>query len=1046
MQVPHLEVDAFVRSVGVNNNSPHAIFLGAGASMTSGVPSAGACIWEWKRSIFCTNNPGLEDQVSELSLPAVQDRIDRWLTANNYVPNDTDEYCYFIERCWPIADDRRRFFGKWIRKARPHIGYQLLCLLAESGMVKSIWTTNFDGLPARASAAFDLTPIEIGIDCQERVFRQPSQNELICVSLHGEYRYDQLKNTEEELQKQEEQLVAALVGTLQTHSLIVSGYSGRDTSVMKALHKALVENSGAGKIYWCGFSDTPSSLVANLLIDINEAGREAYFVPGAAFDDVMTRIALHCLDGNRLQHAKQLVGDASDNNLPERKKFTIPQQDPTGLIKSNAWIIRCPAEMFEFELREWPQSGHWKYIEKLAEGHDLVAVPLKKKVLALGTIDGIRGAFTESMKGEIRRVPIAEKDIRIENGAVINLLRKALVQSIAAKHQLNTDGRSTIWMPHESELQSYGDQSFNTYKAAKLNFRRVGLKMCVTLDPTLYIPSDSDKDSEVIRHIRMRVLGYQHNVEYNQALNDWRARLLKQGKPTEYDFPSGTGAFRFSIHSAPIFAEIFQPNKPSIPISDNTRPLIHNRGFVVSEPRLCFSGIGKESSATDMLPIRGLANNGPFDLSLSISGIDDGIRVAVICPQAEAPFLEKFLAGSTQRYDPRRGAREEYLVQYPGFREAYRLPLDIPQRGDSLWYSLSEPASDLDSEAGARDLYQKIREALSSLSATSRPVVLIFIPDRWKKWRGFETEDEVFDLHDFVKAYSVQKGIATQFLEQKTIRDPDKCRLWWWLSLAFYAKAMRTPWALEGLDSNSAFVGLGYSINRKAPKNQRIVLGCSHLYNAQGQGLQFRLSRIEDPIMRGRNAFLSYEDARRVGETIRTLFWESHLKLPRRVVIHKRTPFLFSEQKGLLAGLKGVKELELIEINFERSLRYLSSRLIGNQFEQGQFPVRRGSIIQLTDYEALLWVHGATDAAKANWTYFQGKRRIPGPVVIRRYAGNSDLATLSIEILGLSKMDWNSGDLYGKLPATVFSSNRIARIGSLLDRFEAVSYDYRLFM
>ena len=50
------------------------------------------------------------------------------------------------------------------------------------------------------------------------------------------------------------------------------------------------------------------------------------------------------------------------------------------------------------------------------------------------------------------------------------------------------------------------------------------------------------------------------------------------------------------------------------------------------------------------------------------------------------------------------------------------------------------------------------------------------------------------------------------------------------------------------------------------------------------------------------------------------------------------------------------------------------------------------------------------------------------------------------EILGLSKMNWNSFDLYTKLPATVETSKQIAKIGSLMERFGAGSYDYRLFM
>jgi hypothetical protein len=73
-----LSVDAFVRAIGVKSNTPSSLFLGAGASITSGIPSAALCIWEWKRDIFLTNNPGLEEQFSELSLPSVKNRIQRW--------------------------------------------------------------------------------------------------------------------------------------------------------------------------------------------------------------------------------------------------------------------------------------------------------------------------------------------------------------------------------------------------------------------------------------------------------------------------------------------------------------------------------------------------------------------------------------------------------------------------------------------------------------------------------------------------------------------------------------------------------------------------------------------------------------------------------------------------------------------------------------------------------------------------------------------------------------------------------------------------------
>ena len=78
--------------------------------------------------------------------------------------------------------------------------------------------------------------------------------------------------------------------------------------------------------------------------------------------------------------------------------------------------------------------------------------------------------------------------------------------------------------------------------------------------------------------------------------------------------------------------------------------------------------------------------------------------------------------------------------------------------------------------------------------------------------------------------------------------------------------------------------------------------------------------------------------------------------------------------------------------------------------------------------------------------YFQGKRRIPAPLTLRRHAGATPLHQLCTEILGLSKMNWNTFDLYTKLPATVQSSGENARIGSMLQRFGTWSFDYRLFI
>jgi argonaute-like protein implicated in RNA metabolism and viral defense len=149
-------------------------------------------------------------------------------------------------------------------------------------------------------------------------------------------------------------------------------------------------------------------------------------------------------------------------------------------------------------------------------------------------------------------------------------------------------------------------------------------------------------------------------------------------------------------------------------------------------------------------------------------------------------------------------------------------------------------------------------------------VIVVFIPARWEAWKRYDQEDETFDLHDFVKAYCVQKGIATQFIEEETLADRDVGRVIWFQALAIYAKAMRTPWILDCIDKDTAFIGIGYSHSASAPSGKHIVLGCSHIYSAEGIGLRYRLSQIEDPHYdnddwRQRHPFMSIDDARRVG-------------------------------------------------------------------------------------------------------------------------------------------------------------------------------------
>lgn len=677
-----------------------------------------------------------------------------------------------------------------------------------------------------------------------------------------------------------------------------------------------------------------------------------------------------------------------------------------------------------------------------------MAAPFRGKGYAFGTIDEIRSAFDPNTAPKIERVPINDEDLKSEDGIISSLIRRALVRVFAQRSTMAHDDWGLLWNKKVRQRRKEQGKEYLIHDALVVYMRRFSGRNHVVLKPTVKVesPDGGEVPEGVERNLKNSILGWQHNAEFNQAVEEWRKILFARER---YEFPDDSGSgFRFQIQRTPVLATVTSHDRrKQIEIQSRYRDKISQVAIELPEPKLVFSNRDATGNVTDEHPVRGILRNRPFDYPLTSRHFASTVRLGVICPKSESKMLSAYLNDLHRSINPGK-FEADYLPPFSGFESAFGIPLQVPQPGENLWIDCPEIDPNLPAEKGALETSRNITNCLTSLKAAASPnVTIVFIPTRWESWRGFETESERFNLHNFVKAFCVPQGISTQFLEESTLMDSLQCRIRWWLSLAVYVKSMRTPWVLESLDPDSAFVGLGISLDHTARRGSQVILGCSHLYNSQGQGLQFRLSKIENPIIRNRNAFMSFDDARRVGETIRQLFWESQYRLPRRVVVHKLTPFMDEERRGLKTGLSGVKEVELLEIYIDKALRYLSSvPQRDGTFKEDKFPMKRGTILKLAEDKALLWVHGVSTIVDSGRNYYQGKRRIPAPLVIHRHAGKSDLAMIGAEILGLSKMNWNSFDLYTKVPATVESSRQIARIGTLLDRFGAISYDYRLFM
>src|SRR5262249_4207905 len=150
---------------------------------------------------------------------------------------------------------------------------------------------------------------------------------------------------------------------------------------------------------------------------------------------------------------------------------------------------------------------------------------------------------------------------------------------------------------------------------------------------------------------------------------------------------------RFRIRRSPVFGEIGLPSggKPT-PIPSNFQPLVKYAGMQLGEPDLVFAKKDGTGLVLSPHPVRGLAENRPFDYPLTQRGFLSGLRLAIVCPDEEAKALHAYLQNANRVLSPTQKERD-YLFNYPGFQSAYGVPLEVPQPGQAGWFVCPEPRS-----------------------------------------------------------------------------------------------------------------------------------------------------------------------------------------------------------------------------------------------------------------------------------------------------------------------------------------------------------------
>ena len=144
------------------------------------------------------------------------------------------------------------------------------------------------------------------------------------------------------------------------------------------------------------------------------------------------------------------------------------------------------------------------------------------------------------------------------------------------------------------------------------------------------------------------------------------------------------------------------------------------------------------------------------------------------------------------------------------------------------------------------------------------------------------------------------------------------------------------------------------------------------------------------------------------------LFQRQRGFLPKRVVVHKSSRFSDEELAGCQKACVKIDSLDIVHIREFPGLR---------AYHDGyDYPVVRGTAV-IDTTEAFLFTSGYVPALAT----YPGPS-VPRPLHLICQRLDSSIETVCADIMGLTKLDWNSSTFYTRTPVTIGVSRKVGEV------------------
>lgn len=274
-----------------------AWFLGAGASRSAGLPTAADIIWDLKRRHY-RKEENQDVSPQDIQNDAVKDRIQAFMDAHGFPPpGSDDEYATYFQKIFGDDKERQRRYLRAILsedRVRLSVGNRVFGALISAGFCRVGFTTNFDSVVEKAVAEVGGSSLAAYHLEGSHAIKHALNNEEYPVycKLHGDFRYDSLKNLPDDLARQNADLAEGLVIAAARFGFVVTGYSGRDKSVIDLFRQSLSQNNPFPHgLFWTGIKGFPVPAAVSSLLDFaRNKGVAAAYVPIETCDALLLRL------------------------------------------------------------------------------------------------------------------------------------------------------------------------------------------------------------------------------------------------------------------------------------------------------------------------------------------------------------------------------------------------------------------------------------------------------------------------------------------------------------------------------------------------------------------------------------------------------------------------------------------------------------------------------------------------------------------------------------------------------------------------------------